>query len=127
MTGRLGMSHISMFMTKLVSVQHIIRALKDMGFSEVWTQHDDEIIIPANKTGIPKRDVRFSRMKDGRFNALIADFDLGNFNLTWMQKLTQRYAYHVAMDTLKEQNFEMIEESVERGGTIHLTLRRMAG
>lgn len=40
---------------------------------------------------------------------------------------TQRYAYHVAIDTLKEQNFEMIEESVERGDTIHLTLRRMVG
>ena len=121
------MSHISMIMTKLVSVQHIIRALEDMGFSEVWTRDGDEIIIPAKKTGIPKRDVRFSRMKDGRFKAQITNFDLRKFNPTWVQKLTQRYAYHVAMDTLKEQNFEMIEESVERGGTIHLTLRRMAG
>ena len=121
------MSHISMIMTKLLSVEHIIRALKDMGFSEVLTQHDDEIIIPAKNAGIPKRDVRFSRMKDGRFQAQITDFDLKNFNLTWLQKLTQRYAYHVAMDTLKAQHFEMIEESVEHGNTIHLTLRRMAG
>ncbi|MBT8367266.1 MAG: DUF1257 domain-containing protein [Deltaproteobacteria bacterium] len=121
------MSHISMILTKLVSAQHIIRALKDMGFSEVWTLHDDEIIIRAKNTGIPKTDVRFSRMKDGRFKAQISEFDMGSFNHTWLEKLTQRYAYHVAMDTLKEQNFEMIEESVERSGTIHLTLRRMAG
>ena len=121
------MSHISMIMTKMVSVPHMIRALKDMGFSEVRTRQDDEIIIPADKTGIPKSEVRFSRMKEGPFKAQISNFDLRKFNLTWVQKLTQRYAYHVAVDTLKEQHFEMIEESVEHGNTIHLTLRRMAG
>ena len=121
------MSHLSMIMTKMVSAQHIIRALKDMGFSDVWTRHDDEIVIPANKNGITKTPVRFTRMKDGPFKAQLTNFDLRKLNPTWMQKLTQRYAYHVAMDTLKEQNFEMIEESVEHGNTIHLTLRRMAG
>ena len=84
------MSHLSMIMTKMVSAQHIIRALKDMGFSQVLTPHDDEIVIPAQKNGIPKTEVRFSRMKEGPFKAKLTNFDLRKFNLTWMQKLTQR-------------------------------------
>jgi len=121
------MSHISTILTKLVSVQHIVKALEDMGILKVAVPNDDEIVVLPDNTGYPKGDFRFSRMADGRFKAQITDFDRGRFNRLWFQKLTQRYAYHVALETFKAQNFEMIEETAERDGTIHLTLRRMAG
>jgi hypothetical protein len=121
------MSHISTIMTKLVSTEHIVKALRDMGFSKVAVPNTDKIIIRAKEGGFPTFDIRFLRTKEGRFNAQISDYDQERFDKLWMQTLTQRYAYHVAIDALKEEEFEMIEESLKGGNAIHLTLRRMAG
>ena len=42
------------------------------------------------------------------------------------KKLTQRYAYHAAVDKLQEQGFTIAREESAQDGQVHLTLRRMA-
>jgi hypothetical protein len=68
------MSHISTIKTKLVSTEHIVKALKDMGFSKVVVPNKDKIIIRANEEGFPAANIRFLRTKDGRFEAQISDY-----------------------------------------------------
>jgi len=43
-----------------------------------------------------------------------------------IQQLTQRYAYHAAIDKLQKQGFDLSSEEVGADGKIHLVLRRMA-
>jgi hypothetical protein len=38
----------------------------------------------------------------------------------------QGYAFHVVKDQLAEQDFSVVEETVERDRTIRLSVRRMA-
>ena len=57
---------------------------------------------------------------------MISDLDRPRYNEQWLQKLSQRYAYHVAKEQLLEQGFHLVEETVEANKTIRLTLRRMA-
>ena len=48
------------------------------------------------------------------------------FGGSWLQKVTQRYAYHVTRDKLGAQGFDLVEERVDEKDTIRLTLRRSA-
>ncbi len=43
----------------------------------------------------------------------------------FIERLTQRYAYHVTMDKLTQQGFALAEEEVQADGQIRLVLRRM--
>ena len=43
-----------------------------------------------------------------------------------MQTVHQRYAYHATRAKLEAQGFDLVEETQEEGGRIHLRLRRMA-
>jgi len=133
-------SHYTTIKTQFMSRKHLVQALKDMGFQRVEV-HDvaqplhnffemgpskkAEIIIRRDDDHISIADLGFKRGHDGRFEAIIDESDQLFYNQAWLQHLTQRYAYNVALDTLKEQDFELVDESVQSDQTIHLTLRRM--
>jgi hypothetical protein len=127
--------------TQIVSGEHLVKALKDVGFNEVevykkaqplrgWMgdlrANTAEIIIRKKYVGSASNDIGFKLGSDGRFTAFISDFDKNRFNTVWLNHLTQRYAYHVARDKLQEKGFDLVEESVQEDQTIHLTLRKMA-
>ena len=135
------MSHYTLIETQLVSKKHLVMALHDMGLRDVevfdqaqpligWLgekrKNRAQVIIRKRYLEPASNDMGFLSGSDGRFRAVISDFDQRKYNMAWLRRLTQRYAYHVARDSLKEQGFEMIEETVEQDRTIHLTLRRMA-
>ena len=71
-------------------------------------------------------DLGFRKEADGRFVGIISDYDRNRFDASWLKGLSQRYAYHVARETLSEQGFDLVEEKRNVDGTIQLTLRRMA-
>jgi len=134
------MSHYSTIQTQLVSKKHLVQALRDMGFQKLEVYDTAQILQNAfmnlfnNKAEIIVRsrynskltsDLGFKLSQDGRYNMVIDDFDQAMFDKAWFQRLSQRYAYHVALDTLKEQDFDIVDERVEPNRTIHLTLRRM--
>lgn len=127
--------------TQIVSGKHLVKALKDVGFNEVEvyrtaqplrgfmgdTRVDTaEIIIRKKYVGNASNDIGFKLGPGGRFTAIISEYDQKRYNAAWLNRLTQRYAYHVAMDKLQEEGFDLVEESVQADQTIHLTLRKMA-
>jgi hypothetical protein len=70
-------------------------------------------------------DLGFRKGRDGRFVAIVSDYDRQKFDAAWLKRLTQRYAYHVTRETLSQQGFDLVEENTDPRGTIQLTLRRM--
>jgi hypothetical protein len=127
--------------TQIVSGEHLVKALKDVGFNEVevyqtaqplkgWLGDERtntaEIIIRKKYVGSASNDIGFKLGSQGRFTAVISDYDRKMYNAVWLNRLTQCYAYHVARDKLQEKGFDLVEESVQEDQTIHLTLRKMA-
>ena len=127
--------------TQIVSADHLVRALRDLGLYDVafyetaqplegWggdlPRNAAQIIIRKKYLGTASNDIGFKQGPDGRFVAIISDYDKRRFDVAWLNRLTQRYAYHVALEMLKEKDFNLIEESEKDDQTIHLTLRRMA-
>lgn len=133
------MSHYSKIETRLTSAPHLLKALKDMGFSQV-EYHDSpvnlvgfegsrredtaEIVIRKTYVGSASNDIGFKRSADGSFAAIISDFDSRHYDGFWLNRLSQRYSYHVTRDTLEQKGFDLIEEE-QQSGEIRLTLRRM--
>ena len=125
----------------MVSVEHILKALKDMSFDKVEVHNNPqsligyeglrrkqkaEIIIRKKYVGFASNDIGFRKNADGRYEAVISEFDRETYNKRWLDQLSQRYAYHVARDKMTEKGFDLIEETVDENNAIRLTLRRMA-
>ena len=126
------MSHFTTVKTRIVSKEHLKKALDDMemayqegqvsirGYGGKTTSV--EIKIPTRNQGY---DLGFR--KRGDTYELVADWygikDINQNEL--LQRLNQRYAYNVAKDQLESQDFTIVEETVEQDQTIHISVRRM--
>ena len=133
------MSHFTTLKTRITDVKALRAALADLGFKEVEV-HDKaqplhgyrgdereqtaEVIIRRKHLGWLSNDLGFKRNADGAFDALISEYDRGKYSQEWLDRLTQRYAYHAARAKLEEQGFVLASEE-QKDGRIHLVLRRM--
>jgi hypothetical protein len=74
----------------------------------------------------PGYDIGFRKV--GKAYELVADWwgVRGTNRAEFLQKITQRYAYHAARAKLEEQGFTLVSEEVQEGDRIHMVLRRMA-
>lgn len=135
------MSAYTVLQTRIVSAEHLVAALADLGFTRVevherprplvgWLgdarERTAEIIIRREHVGESSNDIGFARTADGSFEALVSEFDRQRFGAHWLGRLTQRYAYHVARDRLEAQGFDLVEEHAGQDQVIRLTLRRSA-
>ena len=135
------MSHYTAIDTQIVSAEHLVQALEDMGFCEVEVHEQPQplrgwlgdarkqkanVIIRKKHLDMASNDLGFVQTRAGTFQACVSDFDRGRFGNPWLQKLTQRYAYHVTQSMLADQAFHVTNEQETDDGTIHLSLRRMA-
>lgn len=122
------MSHFTTVKTRIRDRELLILALEDLG-----TPWDDKPVRGYQGTRVSTDiravfeghyDVGF-RLHDDHYEA-VGDFSmLGREAQDFLQRLTQRYAYHTTFRTLAGQGFEVIEESQE-DGNLHLLMRRMA-
>lgn len=134
------MSHFTIIKTKITNHQSLVVALADVGFTKVEVhesaQHlygymgdkrpqTAEIIIRRKFVGVASNDIGFKRQEDGSFEAVISAFDRGKYSNEWLNRLTQRYAYHVTRAKLEEQGFTVVNEEKNQSGQIHLVLRRV--
>jgi hypothetical protein len=126
------MSHFTKLKTKLVERLHLVRALRDLGHEpreDTAVQGWMGIRKSADVVFTPKAgsfDVGFIKIPDGTHD-MVADW-MGVRGISrgpFLEKLTQRYAYHATVAKLEEQGFALASEENEDGGRIHLTLRRM--
>ena len=125
------MSHFTRMKTKLSKKNHIVQALRNLGYEPKpgkvrirgygGQEAEVDVMIP---TGNPGYDLGFR--KQGNTYEMVADW-YGIHNIdrdAFLKKVQQRYAYHAVMERMKEQGFDLVEEE-EEDNTIHLTVRRM--
>jgi hypothetical protein len=135
------MSHFTEIETQLASAEHLVKALRDLGFDRVEVHAQPQslegwvgemlgnkahVIVRLHHAGLEQGDLGFLQTKSGYFRAMVPDAARARFGAAWMRTLTQRYAYHVACDMLEKQDFHKVEETRELDGTIRMTVRRMA-
>lgn len=133
------MSHFSRLATHFVSMEHLAKALKDVGFGNVEIHEAPqklagffgfksgktaEVII-RKETANMNADAGFKKNADGRLELIVVAEDRSRFERL-MGRLRQRYSYHVALDTLRKQGFAVASEAVENDQSLRLVLRRMA-
>ena len=115
-----------------MSKDHLKQALEDLeiafeegdleirGYEGIRTPV--EIRIPSSN-----RDYDLGFRKTGETYELVADWygiqDIDRQE--FVGTVTQRYAYRVAIDQLRQQNFSVVEEETQADNTIHITVRRM--
>ena len=134
------MSHFTKLRTRITDADGLVKALSDAGFKEVETretaQHlygyqgdmrpqTAEVIVRRKYVGHASNDIGFKRQTDGTFEAIISGYDRRRYSQKWLDRLTQRYAYHVARAKLAEQGFDLVTEEIQEGERIHLVLRRI--
>ncbi len=123
------MSHFTKLRTKITDKIFLKKAISDMELEYeegklkargwLWKREKADLIIPT-KSGY---DIGF------RFNGetydIVADWDsIKDVDQeTFVNTLSQRYAYNVVKETLAQQGFLLTEEQV-KSGNINLTLSR---
>jgi hypothetical protein len=125
-------SHISVIKTRLKDERLILKALDDLGYAydlgggdvRGFGAHAVKVdILIRGKTILREIGLR----KSGENYDLVGDW-WGNSKLTrkaFENALAQRYAYHAARDQMEAQGFDLVEETSDHDGRIHLVLRRM--
>jgi len=126
------MSHFTTLKTRLLSREHLLQALRDLNLE--FETGDLEILgYEGIKTRVEVRiktqeqgyDIGF-RWKGDSFEMVADWFGIKNIKPDeFMDKVSQRYAYHAAVTKLIEQNFEIVSEEVLADRSIHITVRRM--
>ena len=133
------MSHFTTIQTQFTNPEALLKALDDTGYKQVELHQEAqplygyqgdkrpqtaEIIIRRQYVGRASNDLGFKRQEDGTYRAIISDYDRSRHNQEWLNRLNQRYAYHVATAKLEEQGFALIAEEKQEDGRIHLVARR---
>ncbi len=125
------MSHITRVTTRLKDLRIIKLALKDL---EIEFEEGAELSIPEVSGFVEllirlprnRHPIGLLRNQDGSFRLegeqsainLAEEMDLIN-------KLSQRYAYHLIKEKLASQGFQLESETESQEKSIHLTLRRV--
>lgn len=135
------MSHYTEMTTEITDAEHLVAALGDLGFAEIEVYDEPRslvgyqgdlraqaahVIVRREFIGRGSNDIGFLRREDGRFQAIVSEYDRRKYGETWLGRLTQRYAYRRTLAALAEQDFTVVEEKVEADGRIRIGLRRMA-
>ncbi len=126
------MSHFTTLKTRIVSREHLTQALKDLeiqyeeGTVEIrgyeGIRCPVEIRIPTSNP-----DYQIGFRKQGETYELVGDwYGIKEINQSeFLGRITQRYAYRVAMEQLAQQDFTVVEEELQADHTIRITVRRM--
>ena len=119
------MSHLTVVKTKMMVLKWIKAALKDLGFAveegdlEVvdYYHKKAKVELVAENNTFPHK-IGFA--KKGKEYDVVADwYGMLVSQGVFVDRLTQRYAYHAARETLQGQGFSLILEEAQ-GQTIHL-------
>lgn len=133
------MSHFTTLATQLTDSEALCAALVDVGYRDVEV-HDEaqplygwrgdqrrdraHVIVRRKHIGPASNDLGFLQQPDGRYLAVISEYDSSAHDQAWLGRVTARHAYHVASRTLAAQGFDLVEETADRDGTVRMVLRR---
>lgn len=130
------MSHFSQIKTKLRNLSSLQLALDDAGIRweagprtvrgyEGKTQTAEVVIQQENGY-----DVGFKRSEESGDYELVADLQYWQQPLSvdgFLNRVTQRYAYHTVVNESATQGFQVSEQVDNQDGSIRLVLQRWAG
>ena len=127
------MSHFTTVKTRMVVADYLKKSLRDLGHDyeegavtiRGFGGRKTEVEIKIG-TGRSRYEIGFRQGTSGY--EIVADWwgIKGINKKVLVRQLTQRYAYHAAVDKLRKQGFDLSSEEVGDDGRIHLVLRRMA-
>jgi hypothetical protein len=126
------MSHFTSIKTRIVSLELLLAALKDLaiefqtGELEIRGYQGKRTAVHVSiATANPDYQIGFRRVGD-HFE-LVADwYGISEVKQEeFLCRVMQRYAYLAAREQLERQGFSVVEEEVGADRTIHLTVRRM--
>ncbi|MEB3336145.1 MAG: DUF1257 domain-containing protein [Leptolyngbyaceae bacterium] len=131
------MSHFTSIKTQIRRVDTLVKALADLGFSQVEVHETAqplygyqgdrrpetaEVIIRRQHLGALSNDIGFCRLADGTLEAIISEYDSIQYSQPWLNQLTQRYAYHTLMATVQEQSLTLETEELLSDGTVRVVV-----
>jgi hypothetical protein len=125
------MSHFSRIQTKFVDKPYLVQALKDLGFQFeegslnvqgfLGQKAQVQILVKLQNS----YDIGLRLASDSY--EIVADWAgvRGVSQKEFVQQLTQRYAYCASLAKLEAQGFNLVEETRQSDGQIHMVLRRI--
>lgn len=135
------MSHYCKIETQIVDQTALLAALKDFGYDKVEVHEEAthlygyqgdvrpekaHIVVRRHHISAVSNDIGFERNTDGRFEAIISEYDRTKLGETFVSDVCQAYAYHaVTRELIEKQGFVIERREVNKSTrAIHLVLRR---
>ena len=134
------MSHFTVVKTRITDEDALVAGLADLGFGAVERhaiaqplvgfQGDQRaeighVIVRREHVGHLSNDIGFRRQADGTYQAIISEYDRSHaYSQGWVDRLTQRYAYHVVCARMQAQGYQVVQEATRADGQLQLTLQR---
>lgn len=129
------MSHFTRVKTQITDLDVLKRSLADLEYACAegavvrgyqGKQEKAELVVRPGGD----YDIGFVREADGAY-ALIADWwgvhqAIGLKEPAFIGPVMQRYAYHKVLDTVRDQGFQLVQETHGKDATLKLTVRRWA-
>lgn len=125
------MSHFSRIQTKFMDKPFLVQALKDLGFQfeegslsvQGFMGQKAQVQILVKLQNSYDIGLRLS----GDAYEIVADWAgiRGFSQKDFVQQLSQRYAYRASLAKLEAQGFNLVEETRQSDGQIHMVLRRV--
>ncbi|MGB8698320.1 MAG: DUF1257 domain-containing protein [Thermosynechococcaceae cyanobacterium] len=125
------MSHFSQIKTQIRNLPALQSALSDLGLT--WKQGPEPVRGSQGQTQTAELVVDQNNGYDigfrwtGQEYELVADLDF--WQQAWsvdrfLNKVTQRYAYHTVLSTASAQGFQVAQEANQADGSIRLVVQR---
>ena len=123
------MSHFTRIQTQIRNIGTLQRALEDLGYDVTQDAQvrgyrgahtNADLVVRLDGSF----DVGFTRQKDEQV-AMVADFwGLKVDKNTFLNSVTQKYAYLTVMEQAAAQGFQMVTEENQADGSIRLVVQR---
>lgn len=129
------MSHFTRVRTKITDREKLKHALADLKY-----QFKEDAVVRGYQGAKLKAevvvklsgeyDIGFERGSDGTYQ-VVADWwgvhkDNGLQENTFVQPVSQRYAYHTVVEQVAKQGFQVVQEATGADQTLKVTVRRWA-
>lgn len=126
--------------TQFTDGDHLVAALKDMGFQPMVYEtpinligyHGDRrldlahIVIPRAQIGRASNDVGFIQ-ENGVYRAIISEFDSSRFSKPWLGKLAQSYQEHKSLAVARAKGYTFLGKTYAQNAAGQQVVRLQFG
>ncbi len=134
------MSHYSKIETQIVEQDSLVKALQDMGYTNLEVHEiaqnlygyqgdvrpeQANVIIRRKFISPESNDIGFILTGAGTYEAIVSEYDQELLGLDWVGRVCQNYAEHAVVSKLEQQGFLIAEKKVDPvSKKVHLVLKR---